>query len=133
MHGCKGIRKGRKVAAHLREASDTDIGVANGAFKVAGTDKQLPFAQIALTAYVPHNYPLETLEPGLNENAFYDPTNFTYPAGSYVCEVEVDPATGTVSIEKFTAVDYFRNRKTPENLERQAQCRIATGIGHARP
>jgi aerobic carbon-monoxide dehydrogenase large subunit len=43
---------------------------------------------------VPHNYPLDKLEPGLNENAFYDPTNFTYPAGSYVCEVEVDPATG---------------------------------------
>jgi carbon-monoxide dehydrogenase large subunit len=50
--------------------------------------------QVALTAYVPHNYPHDKLEPGLNENAFYDPTNFTYPAGSYICEVEVDPATG---------------------------------------
>jgi CO/xanthine dehydrogenase Mo-binding subunit len=47
---------------------------------------------VALTAYVPHNYPLDKLEPGLNETAFYDPTNFTFPAGTYICEVEVDPA-----------------------------------------
>ena len=85
--------KMKKIAAHLLEASDTDIEFSNGEFKVAGTDRKKAFAEIALTAYVPHNYPLDKLEPGLNENAFYDPTNFTYPAGSYVCEVEVDPAT----------------------------------------
>ena len=66
-------------------------------FKVAGTDKAVPFAQVALTAYVPHNFPHDKLEPGLNENAFYDPSNFTYPAGTYICEVEVDPATGAVT------------------------------------
>jgi len=127
----KVIAKGRKIAAHLLEASDTDIVFENGEFKIAGTDKKVPFAQIALTAYVPHNYPLETLEPGLNENAFYDPTNFTYPAGSYVCEVEVDPETGVVSIEKFTAVDDFGNIVNPMIVEGQVHGGIAQGIGQA--
>ena len=86
---------------------------------------------MALTAYVPHNYPLETLEPGLNENAFYDPTNFTYPAGSYVCEVEVDPHTGVVTVEKFTAVDDFGNIVNPMIVEGQVHGGIAQGIGQA--
>src|SRR5262249_57669771 len=75
------IAKGKRIAAHLLEAADADIEFENGEFKVAGTDRKVPFGQVALTAYVPHNYPLDKLEPGLNENAFYDPTNFTYPAG----------------------------------------------------
>jgi carbon-monoxide dehydrogenase large subunit len=127
----KVIAKGRKIAAHLLEAADTDIVFENGEFKVAGTDRKLPFAQVALTAYVPHNYPLETLEPGLNENAFYDPTNFTYPAGSYVCEVEVDPHTGVVTVEKFTAVDDFGNIVNPMIVEGQVHGGIAQGIGQA--
>ena len=87
----KVIAKGKKIAAHLLEASEADIEFANGAFSVVGTDRKKAFAEVSLAAYVPHNYPLDKLEPGLNENAFYDPTNFTYPAGSYVCEVEIDP------------------------------------------
>ena len=79
----KVIAKGRKIAAHLMEAADSDVVFEDGSFKVAGTDKAVPFAQVALTAYVPHNFPHDKLEPGLNENAFYDPSNFTYPAGSY--------------------------------------------------
>jgi len=127
----KVIAKGRKIAAHLLEAADTDIVFENGEFKVAGTDRKIPFAQVALTAYVPHNYPLETLEPGLNENAFYDPTNFTYPAGSYVCEVEVDPETGVVAIESFTAVDDFGNIVNPMVVEGQVHGGLAQGIGQA--
>jgi carbon-monoxide dehydrogenase large subunit len=127
----KVIAKGRKIAAHLLEAADTDIVFENGEFKVAGTDRKIPFAQVALTAYVPHNYPLETLEPGLNENAFYDPTNFTYPAGSYVCEVEVDPDTGVVAIESFTAVDDFGNIVNPMVVEGQVHGGLAQGIGQA--
>ena len=73
------IDKGKKIAAHLLEAAEGDIEFENGKFTVAGTDKQKAFGEIALAAYVPHNYPLETLEPGLEETAFYDPTNFTYP------------------------------------------------------
>ncbi len=125
------IAKGKKIAAHLLEAADTDIEFENGEFKVAGTDRKLPFAQIALTAYVPHNYPLDKLEPGLNENAFYDPTNFTYPAGSYVCEVEVDRETGKTQVVKFTAVDDFGNIINPMIVEGQIQGGLAQGLGQA--
>jgi carbon-monoxide dehydrogenase large subunit len=125
------IAKGKKIAAHLLEASDTDIEFENGEFKVAGTDKKVAFAQVSLAAYVPHNYPLDKLEPGLNENAFYDPTNFTYPAGSYVCEVEVDPASGVVEICSFTAVDDFGNIINPMVVEGQVHGGLAQGIGQA--
>jgi aerobic carbon-monoxide dehydrogenase large subunit len=125
------IAKGKKIAAHLLEAADTDIEFENGVFKVAGTDKSVPFGSVSLTAYVPHNYPLDKLEPGLNENAFYDPTNFTYPAGTYICEVEVDPDTGKVQIEQFVAVDDFGNIINPMIVEGQVQGGIAQGLGQA--
>ena len=127
----KVIAKGKKIAAHLLEASDTDIEFDNGEFKVAGTDRKVPFAQIALTAYVPHNYPLDKLEPGLNENAFYDPTNFTYPAGSYVCEIEVDPETGRTRVVQFVAVDDFGNVVNPMIVEGQVHGGLAQGLGQA--
>ena len=125
------IAKGKKIAAHLLEAADTDIEFENGEFKVAGTDKKVPWGSVTLTAYVPHNYPLDKLEPGLNENAFYDPTNFTYPAGSYVCEVEVDPDTGKVQIERFVAVDDFGNIVNPMIVEGQVHGGLAQGLGQA--
>jgi len=127
----KVIAKGRKIAAHLLEAADSDIEFENGEFKVAGTDRKIPFGQVALTAYVPHNYPLDKLEPGLNENAFYDPTNFTYPAGSYVCEVEVDPETGRTRVDRFTAVDDFGNIVNPMIVQGQVHGGIAQGLGQA--
>ena len=125
------IAKGKKIAAHLLEAADTDIEFENGEFTVKGTDKKVPWGSVTLTAYVPHNYPLDKLEPGLNENAFYDPTNFTYPSGSYVCELEVDPDTGVVKIEQFVAVDDFGNIINPMIVEGQVQGGIAQGLGQA--
>ncbi len=125
------IAKGKKIAAHLLEAADTDIEFENGEFKVAGTDKKVPWGSVTLTAYVPHNYPLDKLEPGLNENAFYDPTNFTYPSGTYVCEVEVDPETGKTTVERFTAVDDFGNIVNPMIVEGQVHGGIAQGLGQA--
>jgi carbon-monoxide dehydrogenase large subunit len=127
----KVIAKGKKIAAHLLEAADTDIVFEGGEFKVAGTDKSVPFASVALTAYVPHNFPHDKLEPGLNENAFYDPSNFTYPAGTYICEVEVDPATGKTTVERFTAVDDFGNVINPMIVEGQVHGGLAQGIGQA--
>src|SRR3546814_2951725 len=62
--------------------------------------------EIAFTAYVPHNYPAD-VEPGLDETAFYDPLNFTYPAGVHICEVEIDPATGITEVVDWVAVDDF--------------------------
>ncbi len=125
------VAKGKKIAGHLLEAADTDIEFENGEFTVKGTDKKLPFGQVALTAYVPHNYPLDKLEPGLNENAFYDPTNFTYPAGSYVCEVEVDKDTGRTTVESFVAVDDFGNLVNPMIVEGQVHGGLAQGLGQA--
>jgi carbon-monoxide dehydrogenase large subunit len=125
------VAKGKKIAAHLMEAADTDIVFEGGAFKVAGTDKSVPFASVALTAYVPHNFPHDKLEPGLNENAFYDPSNFTYPAGTYICEVEVDPATGAVKIDRMTACDDFGNVINPMIVEGQVHGGLAQGLGQA--
>ncbi|MFP6557245.1 xanthine dehydrogenase family protein molybdopterin-binding subunit [Paraburkholderia sp. B3] len=123
--------KAKKIAAHMLEAGVEDIEFANGVFRVAGTDRTKAFAEIALSAYVPHNYPLETLEPGLDESAFYDPTNFTYPSGAYICEVEVDPETGVTSIEHFTAVDDFGNVINPMIVEGQVHGGLGQGIGQA--
>ncbi|MBM3375772.1 MAG: xanthine dehydrogenase family protein molybdopterin-binding subunit [Betaproteobacteria bacterium] len=123
--------KAKKIAAHLLEASDADIDFANGEFTVKGTDKKIAFAQVSLAAYVPHNYPLDKLEPGLNETAFYDPTNFTFPAGTYICEVEVNPATGEVNVEQFSAVDDFGTLINPMIVEGQVHGGLAQGIGQA--
>jgi len=125
------IAKGKKIAAHLLEASESDIEYANGEFKVAGTDKKKMFGEVAFAAYVPHNYPHDKLEPGLNENAFYDPSNFTFPAGTYVCEVEIDPETGTTKIERWTAVDDFGKIINPMIVEGQVHGGLAQGIGQA--
>jgi carbon-monoxide dehydrogenase large subunit len=125
------VNKGKKIAAHLLEAAVEDIEHSHGVFKVAGTDKQLTLGQIALAAYVPHNYPLETLEPGLDETAFYDPANFTYPAGTHIAEVEIDPATGIVEVANWVAVDDFGKVVNPMIVEGQVHGGIAQGIGQA--
>jgi aerobic carbon-monoxide dehydrogenase large subunit len=125
------VAKGKKIAAHLLEASEGDIEYEKGVFKVAGTDKKKTFGEVAFAAYVPHNYPLDKLEPGLNENAFYDPANFTFPAGSYVCEVEVDRDTGATQIVGFTAVDDFGRVINPMIVEGQVHGGLAQGIGQA--
>jgi len=125
------VAKGRKIAAHLLEASESDVEYDRGEFKVAGTDRKKSFGEVAFAAYVPHNYPLDKLEPGLNENAFYDPTNFTFPAGSYVCEVEVDKDTGATQIVAFTAVDDFGKIINPMIVEGQVHGGLAQGIGQA--
>lgn len=123
--------KAKKIAAHLMETGDADVDFANGEFTVKGTDKKVTFGQVALTAYVPHNYPLDKLEPGLNETAFYDPTNFTFPAGTHICEVEVDPNTGVVRIDRFTAVDDFGTIINPMIVEGQVHGGLVQGIGQA--
>ncbi len=127
----KVVDKARKIAAHLLEASETDIEFADGAFKVKGTDKQKAFGEIALAAYVPHQYPIESLEPGLEETAFYDPKNFTFPAGTYICELEIDPRTGEVEITSFTAADDFGNVINPMIVEGQVHGGLVQGIGQA--
>ena len=125
------INKAKKIASHLLEASESDIELKDGAFSVAGTDKSVAWGDVTLAAYVPHNYPLEDIEPGLEETAFYDPANFTYPSGAYACEVEVDPDTGKVSIERFAAADDFGNIINPMIVTGQVHGGLAQGIGQA--
>ena len=125
------IAKGKKIAAHLLEADVDDIEFKDGKFTVAGTDNVKTLGEIALTAYVPHNYPIEELEPGLDETAFYDPKNFTYPGGCHVCEVEIDPETGVVSVVNFVAVDDVGRVINPMIVEGQVQGGVAQGIGQA--
>src|SRR5690242_7953666 len=125
------VNKGRKIAAHLLEAAEADVEFKDGKFTVAGTDRSKAFGEVALAAYVPHNYPLDKLEPGLDETAFYDPTNFTFPAGTHICEVEVDPDTGAVQIVNFSACDDFGNIINPMIVEGQVHGGLAQGIGQA--
>jgi carbon-monoxide dehydrogenase large subunit len=122
--------KAKKIAAHLMEADEGDIVIEDGALKVAGTDKTVPWFQMALAAYTAHNLP-GGMEPGLKETAFYDPSNFTFPAGCYICEVEVDPETGVTDIIQFVAADDFGNIINPMIVEGQVHGGIAQGIGQA--
>ncbi|MEL6482947.1 MAG: molybdopterin cofactor-binding domain-containing protein, partial [Pseudomonadota bacterium] len=125
------IAKAKKIAAHLLEASEADITFENGQFSVAGTDRTLAWGDVCLAAYVPHKYPIEELEPGLEETSFYDPANFTYPAGAYVAEVEVDPETGVTTVLNFTAADDFGNVVNPMIVEGQVHGGLAQGLGQA--
>ena len=125
------IAKATKIASHLLEASEGDVELKDGAFTVAGTDKSVAWGDVTLAAYVPHNYPLEEIEPGLEETAFYDPSNFTYPSGAYACEVELDPETGQVTVERFSAADDFGNIVNPMIVTGQVHGGLAQGIGQA--
>ena len=124
------IAKGKKIAAHMLEASEDQVTFDEGSFKVADSNQSLTFGEVAFSAYVPANYPPD-LEPGLSEKAFYDPPNFTYPAGAHICEVEIDPETGVVNIEQFVAVDDFGHIVNPMIVEGQVHGGLAQGIGQA--
>ncbi|MEP9353130.1 xanthine dehydrogenase family protein molybdopterin-binding subunit [Xanthobacter sp. KR7-65] len=123
--------KAKKIAAHMLEASEGDIEFKDGKFTVAGTDRSLAFAEVALNAYVAHKFPTSEIEPGLKEGAFYDPTNFTFPAGCHICELEVDPETGVVEIKQFVAIDDFGMIINPMIVEGQVHGGIGQGIGQA--
>ena len=125
------IDKGKKIAAHLMEASADDVEFSEGQFSVAGTDKSVAFGEVAFAAYVPHNYPLDVLEPGLDETAFYDPANFTYPSGCHIAEVQIDPETGVVDLVNYSVADDFGRIINPMIVEGQVHGGVAQGVGQA--
>jgi carbon-monoxide dehydrogenase large subunit len=123
--------KAKKVAGHVLEASDQDIEFKDGKFTVKGTDKSIDFVSVALNAYTAHKFNGQELEPGLKETAFWDPPNFTFPAGVHICELEIDPQTGVVTIDRWTAVDDFGKLINPMIVEGQIHGGVAHGIGQA--
>jgi carbon-monoxide dehydrogenase large subunit len=123
--------KGKIIAAHLLEASPKDIEYVNGQFQVMGVpSKAIPFGAVALTAYVPHNYP-EGLEPGLEETSFYDPSNFCFPFGAHACVVEVMRDTGEVKLVRYVAVDDVGHVINPMIVDGMVHGGIAQGVGQA--
>src|SRR6187401_8218 len=123
--------KAKKVAGFLMEAAEGDIEFKDGKFTVTGTDKSVGWGDVTLNAYIAHKFTGAQLEPGLKEGAFYDPTNFTFPAGCHICEVEIDPDTGHVEIAGWTAVDDFGTVINPMIVEGQVHGGVAQGVGQA--
>ncbi|MEO1407555.1 MAG: molybdopterin cofactor-binding domain-containing protein, partial [Pseudomonadota bacterium] len=124
------IEKGKRIAAHQLWVSVDDIEFEAGRFFARASNEGLTLEEIVHAAYVPHNYP-EDLEPGFEVSAFYDPINFTYPSGTHVCEVEIDPRTGAVDIVNFVAVDDFGEIVNPLIVEGQVHGGVVQGIGQA--
>jgi aerobic carbon-monoxide dehydrogenase large subunit len=125
------IEKGKRIAGHLLEAAAGDVAFAGGWFDVAGTDRRVHLAEVARAAYVPANYPLETLEPGLQETAVYDPPAFAFSNGAHVCELEVDAATGAIALIGYWAVDDIGTVINPMIVEGQIHGGLAQGLGQA--
>ena len=125
------IAKAKLIAAHMLEASAADIDFSGGFFAVAGTDRRVSFAEVATAANIPHHFPLDQLEPGLQETAVYDPPAFAFSNGAHVCEVEVDPATGDVRVVGYWAVDDVGTVINPMIVEGQLHGGIAQGLGQA--
>ncbi|MYF12811.1 MAG: xanthine dehydrogenase family protein molybdopterin-binding subunit [Gammaproteobacteria bacterium] len=122
------IAKGTKIAAHMMQAEPADVAFEEGAF-ISG-NQRLTLQEVAFASYVPADYPPD-LEPGLSEKAFYDPENFTYPAGAHIAEVEVDEATGVVQLVNFVAVDDFGQIINPMIVDGQVHGGLAQGAGQA--
>ena len=125
------VAKGKKIVAHTFETTDDNIDFEDGVFSERESNRSMTFAEVAFASYVPANFPLDELEPGLSEKAFYDPGNFTYPAGTHICEVEIDGETGVPTIVAFVAVDDFGHVINPMIVEGQVHGGLCQGIGQA--
>jgi carbon-monoxide dehydrogenase large subunit len=123
--------KARRIAAHELEADPDDVAFADGSFHVAGApDRAVTLEAVASAAHggdVP-----EGMEPGLEATSYYDPSNYTYPFGTYVAVVEVDPDTGAIDIERFLSVDDVGTQINPKLVEGQIHGGVAQGLGQAR-
>jgi carbon-monoxide dehydrogenase large subunit len=127
----KVITKAKKVAGFVLEVPEPTVDFKDGIFSSSATNKTLTFPEVALQAYIAHKFTGAQLEPGLKEGAFFDPTNFTFPSGVHICEVEIDPETGATKIERWTAVDDFGTLVNPMIVEGQVHGGIAQGVGQA--
>ncbi len=124
------ILKGSRIAAHILKCDVSEITFDQGVFTSVG-GVTLPFSEVAKAAYTLHNYPIEDVEPGLEETAFYDPQNWTYPCGCHICELEIDPETGVVKIIQIVAVDDVGEVVNPMVVHGQLHGGLAQAVGQA--
>ncbi|HEV2189604.1 MAG TPA: molybdopterin cofactor-binding domain-containing protein, partial [Stellaceae bacterium] len=124
------IAKGKRIAAHLLEAAEVDIGFAEGAFAIAGTDRKVTLDAVARAAFNPAQLPTD-VEPGFAESGHFTPPAPTFPNGVHICEVEIDPETGITRIERYLVVDDFGVVINPMLLAGQVNGGIAQGVGQA--
>jgi aerobic carbon-monoxide dehydrogenase large subunit len=124
------IEKGRRVAAHLLQADNAQIFFADGRFTVSGTEREIDLLAVARAAADPANLP-EGMPPGLDSFVYSMLDAFTFPNGCHIAEVEIDPDTGLVSLERYTVVDDYGRLINPLLTKGQVQGGIAQGIGQA--
>ena len=122
------VAKGKRLAAHLLEASEADLAFAEGRFTVAGTDKGIALEEVARAAYLPQKLP-PGFEPGLNESGTFSPPQDTFPNGTHVAEVEIDRATGAVALARYHVVDDVGIVVNPKTLKGQIHGGVAQGLG----
>ncbi|HVH80926.1 MAG TPA: molybdopterin cofactor-binding domain-containing protein, partial [Stellaceae bacterium] len=128
------IAKGKRIAAHLLEAAEADMAFAvddtGGEFAIAGTDRKVTLDAVARAAFNPAQLPAD-VEPGFAESGHFTPPAPTFPNGVHICEVEIDPDTGIVAIERYLVVDDFGVVINPLLLAGQVNGGIAQGVGQA--
>ncbi|MFZ5781099.1 MAG: xanthine dehydrogenase family protein molybdopterin-binding subunit [Pseudomonadota bacterium] len=124
----KVIEKGRRLAGHLLEAGEQDIEFADGTFTVKGTDRKVSLKQVAMAAFNPTKWP-KGFEGGLYENATYLGQKDTFPNGCHICEVEVDPETGEIRLDRYAVVDDVGTVMNPIGLKGQIHGGVAQGVG----
>jgi aerobic carbon-monoxide dehydrogenase large subunit len=124
------IAKAKKLAAHLLEAAEADVKFEGGRFTIEGTDRALSLKEVAKAAFLPNKLP-KGMEPGLYETGTFSPPQDTFPNGSHLCEVEIDPDTGRVELVKYTVVDDVGTVINPKLLKGQIHGGVAQGVGQA--
>ena len=123
--------KGKKIAAHLLEASEADLDYEDGKFAVKGSPaRHKTWGEVALMAYLAHNLP-KGLEPGLEATSFWDPPNFVFPFGTQIAVVEVTPETGRVKLLRYVAVDDVGRVINPMIVDGMVHGGIAQGVAQA--
>ena len=126
----KVIAKGKKIAAKMLEAAEADIGFSDGRFAVAGTDRGLTLREVARAAFLPPQLP-PGVEPGLYETGTFSPKQDTWPNGCHVCELEIDPDTGVVTLDRYVVIDDVGTVINPVTLKGQIHGGVAQGVGQA--
>ena len=124
------IEKGRRIAAHVLESSVDDVVFSDGKFTIAGTDRSIDIAGVARVSYAQVNWPPE-LGVGLEGIGGFTPPTPNYPNGCHICEVEIDPDTGRVRVDRYCAVDDVGRVINPLLLEGQVHGGVAQGLGQA--